>query len=329
MRERVASHAPLRDARMAAVVATSSSNPHSERLAELDTPAPDHAVLLAETLGLSCLYERAGDQFIRLPVHFRQQEPGCEWHGQRAGGRLVRLTFTCERLEDWASLAEKAPDAVVSLYRDVLARPEVSPDDLFWKSDVFCRDAPGSDDFSVMFRAGSYNPLNPWNTVRGAVHLTSRNRPADHAGEADSRIGAQCPAGLRLADLRLLRSDGTDLTSEIVRVTRRDPESHSILRLEVAPPSRADYGIDELKLPGGQPLTALGIARILAPPPACPAPPSSGRQETASSRDRSRPWAERAEQAVAWPDAGAGRTMPGALVAAAMSRPTRPRSFWG
>lgn len=286
-----------------------------------DRTTAERAWLMAETLGLSCLYERVGGRFIRLPVHHRQQTEGCEWHGQRVGGHLVRLSFTCEGMRDWAFLAEKAPEAATQLYRQVLGRPEVTTGALFWNSDVFSRTAPDVDDFTLLFRAGSYNPLNAWNTVRGAVHLTRC------AGTA-SPDGSDGVAKLHTENLTVLDRDGTDVTEEVVRVTRRHPASGAALRVEVTAPAWGACTVEDLVLADGGPVSGPGVARLLSsaggrgddvvPPPARGfAALPQGRVQDRHSEVSFEGWLPEGPP-----------TLPGALVAAAMSHRANRAYGW-
>ncbi|WP_376096202.1 hypothetical protein ACE7GA_04450 [Roseomonas sp. CCTCC AB2023176] len=202
--------------------------------------------LAAATLGLGLLHERRGDTLIRVPVHRRQQSPDLEWHARQEGGRLVHLTFTAETLEEWSALAAASPAETLGLYRDLLARPEVRADDLLWRHDVFARGETGP---VLAFAAGTYNPFNPWNTVRGAVHLT---RPAP---------GPRGVIALRTEGILFLGNH--DVTSEVLRPRRRDDRTGRVTRLEVEAPAGALYDLDDLSLPGGDPLTPLGLAHHL------------------------------------------------------------------
>jgi hypothetical protein len=72
-----------------------------------------------------------------------------EWHVERTGDTVTRVTFTTETPEYWRLLAARHPDVVLALYRRLVS-PEVTAADLF------------SD--------GRYDPDNVWNTDRGIVH---------------------------------------------------------------------------------------------------------------------------------------------------------------
>ncbi|WP_426958464.1 hypothetical protein [Muricoccus radiodurans] len=256
------------------------------------------AYLAAETLELGCLYGRRGSAHVRLPIHLRQQDGPCEWHAHRVGGRLSRVTYTCERLEDWTALAEREPETIPGLYRGLLNRTDIGSEDLFWTEDVFTR-AP-SGDYALAFPRGAYNPLNVWNTLRGAVHAIRRavrNGP-----------GAVSPNPcLRLPVLPVVASDGRDVTAEVLRVTRRAPADGRVLRIEAAPPPEAPYALDDLILPGGERFTPGGLAAHLVD-----SGPARGRQKESA-------WIERTRDGLpAFDFPPRTRTLPGGLVAAAM-----------
>ncbi|MGX5769301.1 hypothetical protein ACWKWN_00960 [Microbacterium trichothecenolyticum] len=73
-----------------------------------------------------------------------------EWHVEKTGGRISRVTFTTETPEYWTLLAEVHPDVVLALYRRLVS-PDVAEEDLF----------PDG---------GAYEPRNRWNTTDGIVH---------------------------------------------------------------------------------------------------------------------------------------------------------------
>jgi len=72
-----------------------------------------------------------------------------EWHVERTGGAISRVTFSTETPEYWTLLAERHPDVVLALYRRHVS-PRVARDDLFPE--------------------GVYEPRNVWNTARGIMH---------------------------------------------------------------------------------------------------------------------------------------------------------------
>ncbi|MBP0491818.1 hypothetical protein [Roseomonas indoligenes] len=227
----------------------------------------DRAVahLAAETLVLGCLYQRRGGAYVRIPVHRRQQFTGCEWHCRRVDGRLVSVGITCEPLEEWLTLAETAPDDVVELYRGILGRRDIPANELFWGSDIYTRSADGYD---LVFAAGEYNPLNAWNTVRGAVHINGSARGGFDTAPADDTPPR---LRLRLPKKGLLFLGGVDMTAEVLRVSRDDGRGW-IDRLEVAVPAGEHWALSELVLASGDRFTPLGLVEALvgdiARPPA-------------------------------------------------------------
>jgi hypothetical protein len=72
-----------------------------------------------------------------------------EWHVERSGGTITRVTFTTETPEYWQLLARLHPERVLALYRELVSG-DVTEEDLF----------PGGD----------YYPSNRWNTTDGIVH---------------------------------------------------------------------------------------------------------------------------------------------------------------
>jgi hypothetical protein len=214
--------------------------------------------LASETLALGCLFERRGDAYIRLPVHRRQQMAGCEWHCRRPGGLLRRVSYTFEPLDGWTALAKEAPERVVTLYRSILGRPDIALADLVWRSDVFARRLDG---YVLAFPAGSYNPLNAWNTVRGAVHL---NGSAEAGFDGAPRLG---PGRLRLSvealERGLLFLGGCDRTADVLQAARREGRAGTAGRLEVSVPEGEDWSLEDLTLPDGERFTPLGLFQLL------------------------------------------------------------------
>jgi len=232
-------------------MATLSSHRGAPRAGCPPEPSADGAAVLAATFGLEYLYERAGSAYIRLPLHRRQQGAGCEWHERRVNGRLLHVAFTAETGEDWSAMAAREPSQVLALYRGLLGRPEIRVEELFWQTDVFARDGKGA--FVLAHRAGAYNPLNPWNTLRGAVHRNG--------------AGASTAAALRPAALRLFRPDGTEVSAALLRVTRRDPATGAALRVSVdaSGDPASTSGLDSLRLADGSQATPARMARLLLP----------------------------------------------------------------
>ncbi len=92
-----------------------------------------------------------------------------EWHTERVGGVVSRVTFVTETPEYWALLARLAPERVLELYQELVS-PEVSRKDLFpWDGT-------------------RYEPRNRWNTTHGAVHYVSKiNSMFDLLGVSQER----------------------------------------------------------------------------------------------------------------------------------------------
>jgi hypothetical protein len=234
--------------------------PDPRRPATATPPLAARALLqlASETLALGCLFERRGDAYIRVPVHRRQQMAGCEWHCRRLGGLLRRVSYTFEPLDGWTALAKEAPERVATLYRSILGRPDIAAADLVWRSDVFARRLDG---YVLAFPAGSYNPLNAWNTVRGAVHL---NGSAEAGFDAAPRLA---PGRLRLSvealERGLLFLGGCDRTADVLQATRREDRAGTAGRLEVSVPEGEDWSLDDLTLPDGDRFTPLGLFQLL------------------------------------------------------------------
>ena len=260
------------------------------------------AQLATETLALGCLFERWGHSFIRRPVQRRQQMAGCEWHCRRVGGRLHAVSYTFEDLEDWIALAREAPREVVSLYRGILGRPDIAEADLHWRGDVFAR---GTEGYVLAFPAGSYNPLNAWNTVRGAVHL---NGLAEAGFEARPRMGRQA-ARLRLDEAALgqglLFQAGRDVTVSVMRAARRERHGMAVTRLELQVPEGQGWSLSDLTLPDGEGFTPLGLFHRLAGEG-----PSGGEDGTG--------WEGEPAQQFTW--LGTTPFLPGSLVRDAVAR---------
>lgn len=109
-----------------------------------------------------------------ITMCYRQQDEYCEWHADRdARGKLVRLSFTAEPPEYWTYLADKEPDLVFGLYKNLVGNG-VQRDDIFYPSDavVYGEDANGAARWLKFADKGDYNQYNKWNSTHGAVHLT-------------------------------------------------------------------------------------------------------------------------------------------------------------
>jgi hypothetical protein len=73
-----------------------------------------------------------------------------EWHVERSGSKITKVTFVTETPEYWRTLAATEPARVLALYRSLVS-PKVTKASLF-------------------DRSGNYKPENVWNTERGIVH---------------------------------------------------------------------------------------------------------------------------------------------------------------
>ncbi|MCR0981500.1 hypothetical protein [Roseomonas populi] len=270
--------------------------------------------LASETLALGCLFERRGSAFIRVPVHRRQQIPGCEWHSRRVAGLLRAVSYTFEALEDWTALAQEAPGTVAALYRSILGRPEIRAEELVWRADVYLR---GPDGYEPAFPAGSYNPLNAWNTVRGAVHL---NGSAAAGFAAAPRPGAGDRLRLTgpVPQRGLLFHGGRDVTAEVLRASRREGPGRPPRRLEAAVPEEADWSLGDLSLPDGDRFTPLGLFRALlgGDPAGGPAGGHGPRRGQGRGVVAASPWAMKGTGAMPF--------LPGQLVAEALLRQAGP-----
>lgn len=113
------------------------------------------------------LYEKDGTP---VPVKFRVTDEYCEWHVEREGEKIRRISYTCEAPEYWEFLAERDFKLVHQLYKELLHNNAIPADDLRWPRDVYFKRADGQ--LAVRYRKGDYCSYNVWNTERGAVHLT-------------------------------------------------------------------------------------------------------------------------------------------------------------
>jgi hypothetical protein len=252
------------------------------------TPAASGARALANAAAEVVLEGQSGP--------YRVQDEYLEWHVDRSGSAIKRITFTCEPPEYWSFMAEHDPALVVRLYNELLHRTDIT-----W--------AILSDS------NGAYNPWNEWNTRRGAVHLThwanslgaemqlasdatlgfpaalknpqataeemmgcagvgGINRSSDPTilkGVFDlARVGLSValvdPIGLYLAPVNfdgLLDPDGKPAHDRCVRVVRASQDGQRILRLEVAPPADAGWTLDQCTLDGEPLRWGAQFARIM------------------------------------------------------------------
>jgi hypothetical protein len=142
------------------------------------------------------------------------QDEYCEWAVERdADGDIVRVMFTCENPEYWATLWAVQPERVAELYRQ-LVNPRVRLEDLYLR---------GTDGKPVRDQNGDfvYNPLNKWNDSTrllpdsgGAVHLTS----------PPNNLGAEIGLG---AAATLLRYQGNDPQELVCCTPFGQPFRHS------------------------------------------------------------------------------------------------------
>lgn len=124
-----------------------------------------------------------------LLMCYRQQDEYCEWHADHDDqGRLVRLSFTAEPPEYWTFLAEKEPELVLRLYKELVG-PQVEAGDLFYPDSpvVYGVGKDGVAKWLPFAEKGEYNRYNKWNSTHGAVHLT---HPANTLG-AEINLAAQ------------------------------------------------------------------------------------------------------------------------------------------
>ena len=117
----------------------------------------------------------------------RFQDEYLEWFVTRDGPtqKIKQIDFTCEGPEYWDFLASHEPDVLLALYQKWVS------------SDVKLTD---------LLTNGRYNPLNVWNTSRGAMHLIqpANSLNAEIRIAADATILRQNPDGT-------LKTDAQDL----------------------------------------------------------------------------------------------------------------------
>jgi len=145
-------------------------------------------------------------------LYYRPHDEYCEWHVERdSEGRIIRVTFTSEPPEYWQALCggelpningepkyKITGDTVllVDLYREYVS-PEVQLDDLLCAEDLVDYSNPAKPE--VVYRKGSYNPYNRWNTTDGIMHLT---QPANSL-QAEIQLGGDATV-LREREGRLI-----------------------------------------------------------------------------------------------------------------------------
>ncbi|MBB2708416.1 hypothetical protein N2597_22565 (plasmid) [Rhizobium sophoriradicis] len=153
-----------------------------------------------------------GDEILQSR---RQQDEYLEWHVDRnSDGTIRRIIFTAEPPDYWRALAKIAPDRVVELYREHVDQ-HIQKSDLFYPEHVavFGRFADSSHGWlEVPTFGGQYNPLNPWTTTKGVMHLT----------HAANTLGAEVNLAGEASVLRSVDSlpvkPGQDPAPEIVRI---------------------------------------------------------------------------------------------------------------
>jgi hypothetical protein len=138
----------------------------------------------------------SGNQFSPVPVTYRRQDEYCEWYVVRNGNKIERMYFTCEPPEYWTFLAENDITLVHDLYKELLHTQNIRQEELCWPFDVYSR-PNASGQRNVLFKQGSYNPWNDWNTTKGAVHLThwANSLDAEVRLASDGSLGWPQPAG--------------------------------------------------------------------------------------------------------------------------------------
>jgi hypothetical protein len=141
---------------------------------------PDGAQFFAWRPGFAALRAvRDGALAEEVFPRHRQQDEYCEWHVDRDdNGGIRRVTFTAEGPEYWSEMARIDLALVTALYQQHVDASVVA-DDLVWAFDVAAPVQGSASQYARVFRKGEYNPYNPWNTSRGAMHLT---HPANTLG---------------------------------------------------------------------------------------------------------------------------------------------------
>jgi hypothetical protein len=159
--------------------------------------APDRAEQPIKWPGFPRLLENSGlppDEQLRRAEfisgtsigRFRFQDEYLEWFvTQDNKGKIVRIDFTCEGPEYWEFLATHESDVLLALYQSHVS------------ADVKLSD---------LLTGSKYNPLNVWNTTRGAMHLI---QPANSLN-AEIRIAADATILRKNAD-GSLKTEAQDL----------------------------------------------------------------------------------------------------------------------
>ncbi|WP_424135662.1 hypothetical protein [Roseomonas chloroacetimidivorans] len=248
----------------AARPAGSAEAPRSAQGVSLSVPQQADRHIVSETLGLYSLYARHGGRYVRTPFQFRQQADQLEWHSRWVRGRLSSITLTCETAESWSQLARDALDQATELYRFLLDESRIRSAELCWQSDIFIQNPEDAGRFTQVYAAGDYNPLNMWNTLRGAVHLTRTSLPEAALHIPFGRRRGGCALwGMQLPTAGIISPAGDDVTRDAIRITRRHPATGAVLRIEVFAPRGADFEFDELVLSDGLPVTGCRLASMI------------------------------------------------------------------
>jgi hypothetical protein len=134
-------------------VVTDTDEPHEEPV--IDWPAFPKLVKDAHPGDAEAAYREAevGPDARKL-----SQDEYLEWHVVRSGGKITRVSFTCETTQYYAFLAQRQPATLLQIYRDLV--------------DPAFKDQVKLSDLVV---GGSYRGENRWNTEHGAVHLIQPN----------------------------------------------------------------------------------------------------------------------------------------------------------
>lgn len=132
-------------------------------------------------------YDDSGviDQSGGFALEERVQDEYLEWHVERTGNKVTKITYTAEGPEYWDILANNDQTLALALYRKYISN-EVTSRDIFWQTNVAGPiieiEAGNPNNQSVVgytpragWLKGEYNPHNIWNTRRGAMHLIQRN----------------------------------------------------------------------------------------------------------------------------------------------------------
>jgi hypothetical protein len=146
------------------------------------------------------------------------QDEYCEWSVTKSGGKVTRVTFTCEGPEYWEFLGAVELAQVLQLYRQFVS-PNVQQADLV-----------GSD--------GRYNGRNKWNnsTVKGAMHLIQPN----------NTLSAEIELAAGASNTRLLNGNLLTDSDELIRCGaygQKERHSDPTIGAEVNALARADADI--------------------------------------------------------------------------------------